>query len=73
MTLIWSVDPLRDDHLFNHQVGPYLADYFRDRPLVFQRLYERMWQENSVWVPSLSLSAIPPGSVRTTERRPKVG
>lgn len=69
MTLIWSVDPLRDDHLFNHQVRPYLADYFRDRPLVFQRLYERMWQENSVWVPSLSLTAMLAGPAWFAFRR----
>ncbi|MEO0394276.1 MAG: hypothetical protein AAF213_13725 [Pseudomonadota bacterium] len=58
MALIWSTDPWRDDNLFNSAVWAYLTDYFRDRPRLFQRLYGRMWQRNSIWIPSFSVWAM---------------
>lgn len=44
--------------LFDEQVWSYLADYFRDQPERFCRLYQRVGQAGSFWVPSFSLPAL---------------
>ena len=69
MGLIWSTDPWRDDSVFNTVVTDYLPDYFRDRPRLFGRLYDRMWRHNSIWVPSLSLTALCAGPAWFAYRR----
>jgi hypothetical protein len=43
---------------FNEQVLHYLDDYFRDSPARFRRLYRRMADTGSDWVPSFSLMAM---------------
>ncbi|MBV6631617.1 MAG: hypothetical protein KI792_01145 [Alphaproteobacteria bacterium] len=59
----------RHDDLFNDHVVDYLGDYFRDCPERFGRLYNRMWQRKSPWVPSFSLMAMVMGPAWFAYRR----